>query len=222
VAHPDETVTVELNKAYWDDFYTRNHIMTPSQFCVSVCTDIPESSTILELGSGSGRDALFFARCGHNVVGVDLSKSAIQSCNAKASEMGLRHIEFVQGDLGKPSDISAAHSLARNIVGENGTLIFFSRFVMHSLDEQQEDQLFAALKDCLSPGDLMYFEFRSKEDEHQPKHYGGHYRRFVDSEKFIEKMRQFLGCEIEYVRVGQGMAKYKDEDPFVCRIIAKK
>ncbi len=44
--------------------------------------------SILDVGCGTGEISLFFASCGHEVVGVDSSIRAIQKAQAKARERG--------------------------------------------------------------------------------------------------------------------------------------
>ncbi|MCB9794870.1 MAG: class I SAM-dependent methyltransferase [Alphaproteobacteria bacterium] len=50
----------------------------------------PEPLDVLDLGCGQGRDALLFARRGHRVWGVDISRVGVQQLNAAASQEGLR------------------------------------------------------------------------------------------------------------------------------------
>lgn len=44
---------------------------------------------VLDLGCGQGRDALFIARMGHQVVGVDISKTGIAQMLEEAKQEGL-------------------------------------------------------------------------------------------------------------------------------------
>ena len=98
----------------------------------------------------------------------------------------------------------------------------YTRFFLHSIDEVQEAKFFKALSDVLVAGDMLYFEFRSKEDEVLDKVHGkGHYRRYVDTPVMMESLKT-LGFDLQYHITGLGMAKYKNEDPFVSRIIATK
>jgi len=211
---------IEVNKDYWDDFYKNNFKHTPSQFCVCVLTEIPTDAVVVELGSGNGRDSLYFASQGHITVALDLSHEAIASCISESKTRQVEHTTFMQADLTSQQDVAKAINIARQ-KAENRNIVFYSRFVMHSLDDKQEQALLSILSKNMNAGELIYFEFRSKEDENLDKHFGGHYRRYVDSNVFLSRLAA-LNFSINYSLIGQGMAKYKEEDPFVIRIIAKK
>ena len=61
-------------------------------------------------------------------------------------------------------------------------LVFYSRFVLHSLEEAEEDRFLSALSDCMKQNECVYFEFRVKEDANRQKHYPSHFRRYLDAE----------------------------------------
>ena len=215
-----ETKNIELNKEYWNKFYKSNFKHTPSQFCVCVLTEIPDDVVILELGSGNGRDSLYFASQGYRTVAVDLSSQAIASCKNASIERNIEHVSFIQADLSKITDVQKVVTIARS-KSVNANIVFYSRFVMHSLDDTQELEFLKNLSNNMQVDELVYFEFRSKEDAQLDKYFGGHYRRYIDTEHFIQRLKS-LNLKINYKLVGQGMAKYKEEDPFVARIIAQK
>jgi len=57
---------------------------------VSFFAGLPEGQLqILDIGCGQGRDALFLARAGHHVTGVDLAPSGIRDLTAVAAREGL-------------------------------------------------------------------------------------------------------------------------------------
>ncbi|MEP0201378.1 MAG: class I SAM-dependent methyltransferase [Halioglobus sp.] len=212
---------IEYNKEYWNTFYGKFERHTPSQFCVSVLTDLHAKSVVVELGSGNGRDSHYFASQGFITFALDLSTKAIESSLAYAEAQGVHHSLFVQGDLTKEEDIGQIIAMAREKSG-SGQLVFYSRFVMHSIDDDQQKDFLDALSIHFMDGDLAYFEFRSKEDAQLDKHYGGHYRRYVDTREFEAALQSTVGLDIEYSITGRGMARFKEEDPFVSRIIARK
>ena len=212
---------VEFNKDYWDEFYKNNHRHTPSQFCVSVLTDIKPDVAIVELGSGNGRDAHYFASQGYITVAMDLSSQAVKSCEALSKSRNIEHSTFFQGDITNIQSVQDAVEYARKTNG-GSSVVFYSRFVMHSIDDEQELCFLNVLSDCMHTNETVYFEFRSAEDAELQKHYGGHFRRYINTEDFKNTLSDNFGFEINYLITGKGMAKFKEEDPFVSRIIATK
>lgn len=201
-----------------DTFYKSNFKNTPSQFCVCTLTEIDPDTAIVELGSGNGRDSLYFASQGHITLAMDLSYEEIESCEREAAKRHVNHSYFFQGDLTKQNDVTTLIYQAR-LKSEKVT--FYSRFVIHTLDDEQEIDFLNILENNLAKGEMIYFEFRSSEDAELDKLFGNHFRRYVDLETFHKRLKS-RGFEILYSLIGQGMAKYKEEDPFVARIIAQK
>lgn len=56
------------------------------------------NAKVLDLGCGQGRDALFIARMGHQVVGVDISKTGITQMLEEAKQEGLE-VLGVEADI---------------------------------------------------------------------------------------------------------------------------
>jgi hypothetical protein len=86
---------------FWDQRYTEHPAVygwEPNGFLVSVTGELAESSRIVCLGEGYGRNALWLAQRGHSVTMVDSSRVAIGQSNKKAHELGL-HIDTVCEDL---------------------------------------------------------------------------------------------------------------------------
>lgn len=214
-----------LEKSYWDKFYKDCVIDIPSQFCVSMATDNHNKKTVVEFGMGNGRDSLYLATQGHIVVSVDISESAVSACNSTMQQKKIDHAAFVCGDISEKETVENAIATARKRCHKGHTkLIIYSRFVIHSLDQKQEDRFLSALSELTQTGDKIYFEFRSQRDSNTEKYFGNknHFRRYVDSEQFIKNLKEKYKLSIDYSITGQGMAKYKNEDPVITRIIAIK
>jgi len=61
---------------------------------------LPRSSRVLDLGCGNGRNALFLASKGHEVVGIDTSMNLLRIAREKARKKGLSHkVQFIQSDV---------------------------------------------------------------------------------------------------------------------------
>jgi len=207
------------NQRYWNEFYKSNANLFPSQFCSLFLTEINQDVPIVEFGCGNGRDALFLASRNHEVFAMDISQEAIARCEHEATSMGLKNISFFQGNISSCIDTKIMVEMARSKYKE---IAFYSRFVMHSIAENEELEFFKILSKVLNIGERIYFEFRSVEDASLNKIYGGHYRRFIDTRLFVKNLKENFGFSVKYSITGQGMAKYKNEDPFVSRVIIEK
>jgi len=63
-----------------------------------------EEKTILDLGCGTGRNSNYLADIGNNVIGIEISKTAITLAKNRAKEMGVV-VDYRLGDIGEPYDI---------------------------------------------------------------------------------------------------------------------
>lgn len=59
-----------------------------------------EGSSMLDLGSGAGRNSFYFAEMGANVVGLEISKTAIEISNDNAKDAGL-DIKYIKQSIGE-------------------------------------------------------------------------------------------------------------------------
>ena len=214
---------LSTEKDYWNNFYSRWVIDIPSQFCVQTLTEVDNRRTIVEFGSGNGRDSHYMAHQGHMVVAMDLSPEAVAKSSALMEDRDIEHALFVVGDVACEEDVARVLALGRDKGHEdNRSLVTYSRFLLHSLDDEQQEIFLSSLSKQLLPGDSLFLEFRCSKDATTEKIFGNHYRRYVDTERLQRDLSGRFGFELEYSLTGQGMAKYRGEDPFVSRIIARK
>jgi len=214
-------IDIKSNVSYWNDFYKKLALSVPSQFCAMTAVEAPKDNAVIEFGCGNGRDSLYLANQGFNVCAVDLSEEAVAKCSESAREAGLKHAHFFQGSLVNFEDLEVLFVKARGMT-DGGAVTGYSRFVMHSINDEQEASFLENLSKLMKSGEKFYFEFRSKEDAALEKTFGNHYRRFVDTDKFVKAQTEEHGFKLKYAITGQGMAKYKSEDPFVSRLIFEK
>ncbi|MDA3854036.1 MAG: methyltransferase domain-containing protein, partial [Bacteroidales bacterium] len=107
----------------------------------------------------------------------------------------------------------------------------YSRFTIHSINYEQEKNTMDWVKRHLNPGGLLLLEVRSIKDElfqegtivedQDNAKITDHYRRFIRFDRLKQDIEK-LGFDIIFSQESQGLAPYKDEDPMVIRIIAKK
>ncbi|MEZ5082787.1 MAG: class I SAM-dependent methyltransferase [Bacteroidales bacterium] len=100
------------------------------QVYVYLETILPENKPldILELNCGTGHDALYFAKRGHNVIATDISSDMIAVANDKAKrEKPIASVRFVVSDMRDLSEISN---------GEKFDLIFSNFGGLNCLDSK--------------------------------------------------------------------------------------
>ena len=86
----------------------------------------PPPKTVLDIGCGQGRDALFLGRLGYDVTGIDLSPHGIADLNAAATREGLQ----VRGEV---ADITTYHPLTQfDVVLIDRTLHMLSEEPRHT------------------------------------------------------------------------------------------
>ena len=110
-----------MDKNYWDEYYKLHgedkEISDPSSFAKFILKDFfsERKFNIVELGSGNGRDAIYFAHHNHNVVAIDQSISAIdiekQSLNAELkNNLEPKALDFVLEDYTQYEQINVFYS----------------------------------------------------------------------------------------------------------------
>jgi tellurite methyltransferase len=80
-------------KSEWDMKYSRPSFIfgkTPAKFLAENFDYIKEGSTVLDMGMGEGRNAVFLAQKGHKVTGVDISSVAIKKSYMLAKEFDVK------------------------------------------------------------------------------------------------------------------------------------
>lgn len=81
------------SKAQWDQRYSRPTFIfgkSPAQFLAENYHYIPFEGTVLDMGMGEGRNAVFLAQKGYKVTGVDISSVAVKKSYLLAQEFGVK------------------------------------------------------------------------------------------------------------------------------------
>ena len=192
---------------YWNEFYLSNGVVhEPSSFARYVEDRYFEcEKTLLELGCGNGRDAIFFAEKEKQVSALDLSSKSIQSL----SSMNVKNAEFFNQDFSQLSNFKDFDYV-------------YSRFTLHSIDDESEKIVLQQLPKVLKSGGLLLIEARSLKDEKLAKTFGtDHFRRYLDYEATVDKIERLNFKVLEKIE-SRGLSPYKEEDPFLMRIVAEK
>ena len=213
-------VIIMDDKKYWDKYYaTNSKPAEASTFAEFIKDKLEKGKTLIELGCGNGRDSLFFSKKEVNVIAVDQVASEIDFLNENYSADNLH---FVCDDFTNLAEST------NELVKTTEFDYIYSRFTFHSINEAKEDRTLLWISQNLNDG-LFLLEARSLNDPMFKKgdklsdseNFTTHYRRYMDMDKFIAKLEN-LGFEILFKIEDKDLAPYKDDNPYVIRIIAKK
>jgi SAM-dependent methyltransferase len=201
---------------YWQSFYAseeRSKVPAePSAFARWVASREAARGPLVDVGTGTGRDALWFAREGGRVVGLDFAESAVQLATSRAEEQDV-DAEFVRLDLYHDGEVD---ELALKLAADLAPTVIYARFFVHALEDEGRANLWRFARQVLVAGGSLYLEFRVRETQHE---FGEHYRHFVSPEVVAAEIVQHGGTVV-HQEVGTGLAVYKHEDPLVCRLVA--
>ena len=207
----------QVSSLYWKQFYEEANMRNNSLFSIFINSYIPKRSNIIELGCGNGEDAFYFYKSGHFVHTCD------QSTNVLKNKEILNKINFSNFDVGDSVKLNTflKKALVKKIDGKSMVNMIYMRFFLHSVTKDIENIIFFCLKKNLPQGSLIGLEFRTEKDKDALHIFKRHYRRFIPMREMINELEKY-DFSILYSKESKGFSPFKDEDPFLCRIIAKK
>lgn len=214
---PRKETEFDRDRQYWNSIYDDASITErPSDFAQSIIDDVVGrgGGSILELGCGNGRDSLFFLENKLDVTAVDASDKTISRLQDIAKGTGAI---FVCDDFVKCEALY--HVLYDSI---------YSRFTLHAINEEQEDELLRNIGLSLKDSGRLYIEARTIHDdlygkgERVGEHafiFNGHYRRFLNPEELRAKLEN-MGFNIISLVEDRGFSKTETSDPMLLRLVA--
>lgn len=173
---------------------------------------------VVELGFGTGRDSLFFARGGRAVHGFDFAEAAVDHARALAAAQEL-DCRFFLLDLYDGPGVERVMTVFDAVPA---TRAVYGRFLVHSLEDAGRANLLRLAATVLrAGGGDLFLEFRTGKDLGREHLFGDdHFRQFVDPMVVVLEIEE-LGGEVTHLEEGCGLAVYRTEDPHVARLIAR-
>ena len=208
-----------MDKNYWENYYKeQNTIQKPSLFARYVYEEVIQNhATLIELGCGNGRDAVFFANNGLHIHAIDQCENEIKFLSHKFSQ--LDNCFFQVGDFTTLKD-------------DKKFDVIYSRFTLHSVSIEQEKNVCHWAHQVLNENGVFCIEVRGQNNEIYGKGeavteepnafiYDNHYRRFLNFDDFTSRLKT-IGFTLEYAEEKKGFSPFNGDDETFIRIIAKK
>lgn len=209
-------VNIKKSINYWNNFYKKKNILKPSNFsifCENFLKKKKYKSKLFDIGCGNGRDTVFFNKKKIDCIGLDISSEVI-----KINKIKFKNIKKNFSN----KDFSIFFKKKINV-----SFSIYSRFTWHTINDFQEKILLNYLVKQ-NKLDYIFIETRTIKDDLYNKgtkigtheFITSHYRRFINPPELKEKLKK--NFKIIYFYQGKNLAKFKNENPYVLRIIAKK
>lgn len=164
------------SKSAWDAKYNRPNFIfgkRPADFLAENYHYLPFEGTVLDMGMGEGRNAVFLAQKGFKVTGVDISSVAVKKANLLAKEYGVK----IKGVVASLKDYKIP-------AGSFDAIICFY-YVDHSLLEK--------IRTWLRPGGVLIYEAYTLRQHKLPQHQHDALDNFLKEQ---ELLRMFPGMRV--------------------------
>lgn len=209
------------DKEYWSNYYAENQMPTePSTFAKFILPKLEEGKHLIELGCGNGRDSIYFSKNNIKVHAIDQVKTEVDFLNENFSS---ENIIFIADDFTNLANTD------NDLIKNTSYDYIYSRFTFHSINEKKEENTLNWIGNNLNENGFLFLEARSIKDPMFKKgnslsnneNFTTHYRRYMELEKIIKKIES-KNLEIIFNIEDKDLAPYKDDNPVIIRIIAKK
>ena len=175
----------------------------PSSFLVKYASQIPPGR-VLDLACGTGRHALYLAKQGYEVVGLDRNTEALAALSKAAQE---RHLPNVKGwELDLEVDSENSPSLGNNEF--SGVLVFNYLY----------RPIFPSILKALKPEGILIYETFLIDNHHQYQHP----RRKEFCLEHNELLRLATGMRVLHYEEGQHPDPIGTSPPYTARLVAQK
>lgn len=206
------------DKQYWEGYYKQKQAPFEHSLFAEYCINnfLQPNNSILELGCGNGRDAIYMATHGMRVLGLDQCEQEIQFLSDK---YGNDKLKFKCADFSELEKFGVYN-------------VIYSRFTLHAVSVDKENKILQNAHHHLHNNGYLLVEVRGTKNEYFGKGnpvpneqnafvYEGHYRRFLDLNETCDKINS-ANLKIISADEKKGRAPFNGTDYKFIRIIAQK
>lgn len=202
---------------HWQRFYRGRHLSVPTEpslFARWAADWMDPGDGVVELGSGTGRDAIWFTQQGHPTVGSDYCGVARSVAREASAQAGVA-VDF--RDVNVESLRSVLVGAAR-IAHEPGRRHVYARGLIDALAPTGRSGLWRFCAIAGRHGGLTFLEFRTRRSRRKRTFFDPHPRTYARPEEIVAEIERYGGRVLDQ-QVGRGLAPLGSEDPVICRLV---
>lgn len=206
---------LRTNRKVWDAFYAgpgKKLPKQPSPFARWVQREYGSTRPIVDLGAGTCRDARFFLKSGReSVVAIDYCASGLKLGPGKKARL--------TRELMNLNDLRHLMALGTRLSRTETPVDLYARLLFSATDADGRANVIRLASMSLRRGGYLFLEFRTPEDRRRDHVFPSQKREFVDPATVVAQI-EAAGGRVVHQSAGVGLAKFRTEDPHVCRIVA--
>ncbi|MDY7081026.1 MAG: class I SAM-dependent methyltransferase, partial [Halobacteria archaeon] len=120
----------------YDDMATEAHSDAAARVVELALQDIDPSTTVLDIGAGTGAVTLELAPHVSHITALDISEGMLEKAREKAEERGIENVNFREGRFRSLGDIEVD--------------IVVSNFAMHHLNDEEKKEAVEEIRSVLA------------------------------------------------------------------------
>ncbi len=201
----------------WDAFYAgagKKLTREPSPFAQWVQQRDPSDRAVLDVGAGNCRDSLYFARQGRAVTALDFSMGVLER-TVRNAEPDDPEIATAPINLNDAREVLA---LGTELARRDDPTDVYCRLTLDAVEPVGRENILRLASMVLRREGHLYLEFRTQRDRLTDHHFDLP-RKFLSPRTVVKEIEE-RGGRVVHQESGRGRARFEDEDPFVCRIVA--
>jgi hypothetical protein len=202
---------------HWQEFYKGPHGRVPSEpsrFASWAEERMGPGTPVVELGAGTGRDAVWLVRRGHQVVASDYCSGARASIVAAAREAKVR-LPYRPINL---ESLRASMVAAARFAHDPEPRHVYARGLIDALAPSGRVGLWRFSAIAGRRGGLTFLEFRTPASAGEPTFFGPHQRTYAHPDVIVAEVERHGGRVVERLE-RRGLAPLGKEDPVICRLV---
>jgi hypothetical protein len=199
----------------WNELFRDRRAEIPrrkSTFAVWAVRRMPKQATIVDLGTGNGRDTVWFTRRGLHVIAFDYAGTPVRQTRRRLSRLdrGSDVRMLVLNDV--RTALLAGAELAREPVPP----YLYARELVGCLDDEARRNLWRLCSMSLRHGGALFLEYAAARSDLDPTMIEGLVTR-VDTGELVAEI-EAAGGQVVHQEVGSGLDFFDREDPYVARL----
>jgi SAM-dependent methyltransferase len=209
---------------FWGDFYNspdaRRVPTEPSRFAQWVQQRIADRGqspdVVLDVGTGTGRDAAYFAAQGHRVIAYDYTSKGLRHTARLRKKARLK----VAARTLNLEDLRAVLITGARLAHQDTARDVYARGLLDVLGPGARDNFWRFASMVQRRGGETFVEFRTPRSRGEKMFFGQHQRTFLAPDRAVREIEAH-GGRVVHRETGRDLAPLGQENPHICRLVVR-